>query len=106
MSINKYFFLFYLKFSYNCCYLQVTKCSFQKFGASGTIERLDGLCVLPINIINEKVPYKTDKTYLPIMFSSPSVVYRYLTVTILSSVADLHHFNAVSVGVFTLMFRS
>jgi hypothetical protein len=40
---------------------QVTKCSFQKYGASGTVERLDGLCVLPINIINEKVSKTTEE---------------------------------------------
>ena len=34
---------------------KVAKCSFHKFGASGTIERHDGLCVLPLNIINEKL---------------------------------------------------
>ena len=34
---------------------KVAKCSFHKFGASGTVERHDGLCVLPLNIINEKI---------------------------------------------------
>jgi len=34
---------------------KVSKCSFFKYGASGTIERHDGLCVLPLNIINEKI---------------------------------------------------
>ena len=39
------------------CYdiLQVSKCSFHKYGVSGTIEVHDALCVLPLNIINEKV---------------------------------------------------
>jgi membrane protein required for beta-lactamase induction len=35
--------------------LQVTKCTFHKFGPSGTVEKFDGLCVLPLNIINEKI---------------------------------------------------
>ena len=35
--------------------LQVSKCSFHKYGPSGTIEAYDALCVLPLNIINEKV---------------------------------------------------
>jgi len=34
---------------------KVTKCTFHKYGASGTIEKKDGLCVLPLNIINEKI---------------------------------------------------
>ena len=33
---------------------KVTKCTFHTFGFSGTQQRLDGLCVLPLNIINEK----------------------------------------------------
>jgi len=33
----------------------VTKCIFRNFGASGTIQRYDGLCVLPINTINDKI---------------------------------------------------
>ena len=34
---------------------QVTKCTFHKFGPSGTVQKFDGLCVLPLNIINEKI---------------------------------------------------
>jgi len=34
---------------------KVTKCTFNKYGPSGTIEKKDGLCVLPQNIINEKM---------------------------------------------------
>ena len=34
---------------------KMTKCTFHKFGPSGTVERFDGLCVLPLNIINEKI---------------------------------------------------
>ncbi|KAK2727152.1 innexin inx1-like [Artemia franciscana] len=33
---------------------RVTKCTFHKYGSSGTITRHDALCVLPQNIINEK----------------------------------------------------
>ncbi|CAG0893460.1 unnamed protein product [Cyprideis torosa] len=33
---------------------RVTKCTFHKFGPSGTITRHDSLCVLPLNIVNEK----------------------------------------------------
>jgi len=34
---------------------KITKCTFHKYGASGTVEKKDGLCVLPQNIINEKI---------------------------------------------------
>ena len=33
---------------------QMTKCTFHKFGGSGTIQRFDSLCVLSMNIVNEK----------------------------------------------------
>lgn len=34
---------------------KVTKCTFNNYGPSGTVENKDGLCVLAINIINEKI---------------------------------------------------
>lgn len=34
---------------------KVTKCTFHKYGASGTVQKFDGLCVLPLNIVNEKI---------------------------------------------------
>lgn len=34
---------------------KVTKCTFHKYGPSGTVVKHDGLCVLPLNIINEKI---------------------------------------------------
>jgi hypothetical protein len=34
---------------------KVTKCTFHNYGPSGTVEKKDGLCVLPLNIINEKI---------------------------------------------------
>lgn len=33
---------------------RMTKCIFHKYGASGTIQNLDALCVLPLNVFNEK----------------------------------------------------
>ena len=33
---------------------RMTKCIYRKFGASGTIQTHDALCILPINVINEK----------------------------------------------------
>merc|ERR1719447_1182570 len=34
---------------------RVTKCIYEKFGQSGTIETHDALCLLPINVVNEKI---------------------------------------------------
>ncbi|KAG7164695.1 innexin inx2-like [Homarus americanus] len=34
---------------------KVAKCTFHKFGPSGTIMRHDALCVLPVNILNQKI---------------------------------------------------
>ncbi|KAJ8672808.1 hypothetical protein QAD02_004068 [Eretmocerus hayati] len=33
---------------------RITKCLFYKFGPSGTIQKHDSLCILPLNIVNEK----------------------------------------------------
>merc|ERR1719461_1477269 len=34
---------------------KVTKCTFHLYGPSGTVQLKDGLCVLPLNIINEMI---------------------------------------------------
>ena len=34
---------------------RMTKCTFHKFGPSGEIEKHDAMCILPINIVNEKI---------------------------------------------------
>ena len=34
---------------------RMTKCTFHKFGASGEVEKHDALCILPLNIVNEKI---------------------------------------------------
>lgn len=34
---------------------RMTKCTFRKYGASGTIEYHDATCVLALNILNEKI---------------------------------------------------
>lgn len=34
---------------------QVTKCIFHKYGPSGTIQNHDALCIMALNIINEKI---------------------------------------------------
>jgi len=39
----------------NRVFPKVAKCTFQKFGPSGSLQKHDALCVLPLNIINEKI---------------------------------------------------
>merc|ERR1711942_302544 len=34
---------------------KLSKCTFHRYGPSGTIVNHDGLCILPLNIINEKI---------------------------------------------------
>ncbi|RWS02486.1 innexin inx2-like protein [Dinothrombium tinctorium] len=34
---------------------RLTKCTFHRFGSSGDVQKHDAMCILPINIINEKV---------------------------------------------------
>uniref|UniRef100_T1J585 Innexin n=1 Tax=Strigamia maritima TaxID=126957 RepID=T1J585_STRMM len=34
---------------------RVTKCSFQSFGMSGDVQVHDAICVLPLNVVNEKI---------------------------------------------------
>lgn len=34
---------------------RMTKCTFRKFGVSGDLEKHDSLCILPLNVVNEKI---------------------------------------------------
>jgi hypothetical protein len=34
---------------------RMTKCTFHKYGLSGEVERHDSICILPLNIVNEKI---------------------------------------------------
>lgn len=62
---------------------RVTKCTFHKYGPTGTIQTHDSLCILPLNIVNEK-------TYIFIWFwfmilatfLSFLVIYRALIITV------------------------
>jgi len=67
---------------------RVTKCSFHHYGASGTIQKKDALCVLGLNIINEKI-YVTLWFWF-ITLAALSSVYLIYTVAIVS-VPGLRH---------------
>lgn len=34
---------------------KITKCLFKAYGPSGTVQEFDAFCVLPVNILNEKI---------------------------------------------------
>lgn len=56
---------------------KVAKCTFNKFGPSGTIQKLDGLCILPLNIVNEKIYVLMWFWFLFVAFvSSLNMMYR------------------------------
>lgn len=57
---------------------RVTKCTFHKYGPSGNIQRHDAQCILPINIINEKI-------YVFLWFW-------FILLTVLTSLDLIHHF--------------
>lgn len=62
---------------------KVTKCTFHKYGPSGTIQKLDGLCVLPLNIVNEKIYVFLWFWFLFVaVFSCLNLVYRVAVVTL------------------------
>ncbi|XP_037069657.1 innexin inx3-like [Pollicipes pollicipes] len=45
----------------------VAKCTFLKYGYSGTIERIDAVCVLPHNVFNEKAAVSHKELLLPVL---------------------------------------
>ena len=34
---------------------KVTKCTFNRFGPSGSVQPYDAMCILPLNVVNEKI---------------------------------------------------
>ena len=60
---------------------QVTKCSFYKYGPSGSIQIHDAMCVMALNIINEKI-YIILWFWFIILFivSSLAIIWRILTI--------------------------
>ena len=61
----------------NMVFPKVTKCTFHKYGPSGTITKHDGLCVLALNIINEKIYVFLWFWFVFVaMFSAMAILYR------------------------------
>ena len=62
---------------------QVTKCTFHKYGASGTVTKHDGLCILALNIINEKIYCFLWFWFVAVaIFSAMAVVYRFIIIAL------------------------
>lgn len=77
----------------NKVFPKIAKCSFHKYGPTGSIETHDALCVLPLNIINEKI-------YVFLWFwfvfvgaiTGLWIVYRLLTMFVFNlRVSNIHH---------------
>jgi len=59
---------------------KMAKCDFHKIGASGTKEKVDIMCVLPLNVVNEKVFYFLWLWYILLgLLSVANIAYRILT---------------------------
>lgn len=79
---------------------RVTKCIFHKYGASGSIQKHDAMCILPLNIVNEK-------TYIFIWFwymilatlLTFVVIYRILMVALPRLRPRLLHVNYKSIPI-------
>lgn len=59
---------------------KMTKCTFYKYGPSGSIEQYDGLCVLTVNVLNEKIYLILWFWFLSVcILSGIAIVFRILT---------------------------
>jgi len=61
----------------------ITKCTFHKYGPTGTIQTFDGMCLLPQNILNEKMfVFLWFWFWFIAIISILNIVYRILIITI------------------------
>lgn len=64
---------------------KVTKCDFFKYGASGTIQRHDALCIMALNVINEKIFVVLWFWYLILIaVTTFSILWRLITILLYS----------------------
>lgn len=60
---------------------KLTKCTFRRFGPSGDVMRFDNLCLLPLNILNEKIYiFIWFWFYILMLLSGFMVLYRILVI--------------------------
>lgn len=61
----------------------MTKCTFHKYGPSGTVTRHDGLCILALNIINEKIYVFLWFWFVAVaVFSAMAILYRMIVLMV------------------------
>jgi len=74
---------------------KVTKCTFHNFGASGTIQQFDGLCILPINMINDKI-YIALWFWLLLLLVISSFYMVFRVITIASPALRINYLKTIS----------
>ena len=53
---------------FNDIFPKMTKCTLDVYGPSGSIVNYDGLCVLPINVMNERIFFIIWFIFIPLLF--------------------------------------
>ncbi|KAB0793846.1 hypothetical protein PPYR_13466 [Photinus pyralis] len=67
----------------NRVFPKLTKCTYGKFGPSGSVETRDALCILPINVVNEKLfIFIWLWFYLLTLLSAFAIIYRVLMICV------------------------
>jgi len=62
---------------------RLTKCTFHRYGSSGDVQRHDAMCILPINIVNEKIyVFLWVWFYFLAIASLVALIYRAITIII------------------------
>lgn len=62
---------------------RLTKCTFHRFGSSGDVQKHDAMCILPINIVNEKIYiFLWFWFYFLALISLIALVYRAITIVV------------------------
>jgi hypothetical protein len=60
---------------------RLTKCTFHRYGSSGDVQKHDAMCILPINIVNEKVYiFLWFWFYFLAIMSFLAIIYRAITI--------------------------
>lgn len=73
---------------------RLTKCLFFMFGHSGSIEKHDAMCILPINILNEKIYiFLWFWFYSLALLSALALIYRAMTIFFPSIRATVLHYH-------------
>ena len=77
---------------------RMTKCTFHKFGTSGEVEKHDALCLLPLNIVNEKVNmsnYSPSQAWVVELIKAFSILFHKIAKNIHAKFSLMAHNNLV-----------